>query len=151
MMLYCCIGFWDVGEWKGRKNMWILVLLLIVLVFLVGVYGLFWLIECGGDEYLVKFLLSDKGVMEFWCYWVGIRNSEFDGEGFGSEIMLWFVVIFLFVVIVSVILVLSLLFEVIFFVWCVWGLLGIFGVWLLFVLVVGWWICFDLSLDWFCL
>lgn len=49
---------------KGRKNMWILALPLTALALSVGVYGLLWLIERGGDEYPAKLPLSDKGATE---------------------------------------------------------------------------------------
>ena len=41
--------------------MWILALPLTALALSVGVYGLLWLIERGGDEYPAKLPLSDKG------------------------------------------------------------------------------------------
>lgn len=47
-----------------EKNMWILALPLTALALSVGVYGLLWLIERGGDEYPAKLPLSDKGATE---------------------------------------------------------------------------------------
>lgn len=44
--------------------MWILALPLTALALSVGVYGLLWLIERGGDEYPAKLPLSDKGASE---------------------------------------------------------------------------------------
>ncbi len=54
------------GCWRAerRKNMWILALPLTALALSVGVYGLLWLIERGGDEYPAKLPLSDKGATE---------------------------------------------------------------------------------------
>lgn len=48
----------------GRKNMWILALPLTALALSVGVYGLLWLIERGGEEYPARLPLSDKGATE---------------------------------------------------------------------------------------
>lgn len=41
--------------------MWILALPLTALALSVGVYGLLWLIERGGEEYPARLPLSDKG------------------------------------------------------------------------------------------